>query len=231
MQFNKCKDEQAQHATVSHCSSHLPDHRLHCDVTPSSSDATLNPRRPRRCLGSSGMPSGARSLARESPGFCYYCRHNSNNKSTANRTVGCIPDCAQWMVNNLKKGLLFPFFLFSFSCVWRSMKSFCISIRFLDGHFGTEAQTNTPTSSRQQHHDCFLSRGIQKQNKKESGSPLVTFAAAHSSTDGGGLPGLEVNHRGLGQVFSSLENSLHMTHFRYPQILSGGGGEQTSPAH
>lgn len=35
------------------------------------------------------------------------------------------------------------------------------------------------------------------------------------------LSGLEVNHWGLGQVLSSLENSLHMTHFRYPQILRG----------
>lgn len=30
---------------------------------------------------------------------------------------------------------------------------------------------------------------------------------------------LEVNHGGLCQVLGSLENSLHMTHFRYPQIL------------
>lgn len=30
---------------------------------------------------------------------------------------------------------------------------------------------------------------------------------------------LKVDHGDLGQLLSSLEDSLHMTHFRYPQIL------------
>lgn len=40
-----------------------------------------------------------------------------------------------------------------------------------------------------------------------------------SLSPAGFAPRSEVNHRGLGQFLSSLENSLHMTHFRYPQIL------------
>ena len=58
-----------------------------------------------------------------------------------------------------------------------------------------------------------------------SGVPKLIFCGgwrAFSPAPDSSVPALEVSKGGLGKVLSSLENSLHMTHFRYPQILRRG---------
>lgn len=112
------------------------------------------------------------------------------------------------------------------------MTSFCTFISFLDCHFGTKAQTNTLIVSCSLHHKGFLSQAIYSDSPW---IPIFSFTAygalklLHRCEGNVCFPsqeasasGLKVNHGGLGQIFSSLENSLHMTHFRYPQILTEG---------
>lgn len=93
-------------------------------------------------------------------------------------------------------------------------------------HQSTNKHANVCCS---QHHKGFLSRGI---HSNYPWIPIFSFTAngafklLHRREENVYFPsqeasasGLKVNHGGLGQILSSLENSLHMTHFRYPQIL------------
>lgn len=121
--------------------------------------------------------------------------------------------------------------------------TFCTSISVPYCRFGTKARTHTHshTLSCSQHHKGFVCRGMKHPallvfSLTAHGAPKrfhwcqgecsrPPFQPVASATQ------LKVNHRGLGQILSSLENSLHMTHFRYPQILRTGRNTNTLKTH
>lgn len=82
--------------------------------------------------------------------------------------------------------------------------------------FGTEAQTHTNITEGS---DPALLRYLSCPSLPGADKLPLVRGDVCSPSPVASAAGLEVNHGGLGQVLSSLENSLHMTHFRYPQIL------------
>lgn len=144
------------------------------------------------------------------------CYHSSDNKLSTVRLVAYLIMCYEWLLD--KKWLFCvcedPRFPSAFSIVILAPKN---------------KQTHAHVSW-SRHHTDFLSRGIKYPSLFQYISlPSLPMVLPNTSTNVrrnacfpflvAFAPGLEVNHGGLGQVFSSLENSLHMTHFRYPQIL------------
>lgn len=227
MQLNISKDEQAQHATVSHCSQtpRLP----HWDATPPSSAEG-------RCDASAANVAFIRpklNLTLMEVLVLLQAFYHISNKSTGWLVAYLIVQRALWRVINVEMAFLC---VCVFVFVGRSLNSFCVSIRFLKLSFWHQsADENTIVLlSTTNHREALCSPPTGVFSFAADGEaktlPLMWGESVFPLSGVASAPGLKVNHRGLGQVFSSLENSLHMTHFRYPQILRGGR-EKKSPAH
>lgn len=132
----------------------------------------------------------------------------NSDESTVDPTGSCIPACVLWMDAELEMASFFFFCKGPWPPSALSSDSFlapkhnaCITKAFLKIRLSTDAVL------------LFTTHSAPKPLRQWKEEPSVPLSQETSAS------WLKVNHRDFGQILSSLENSLHMTHFRYPQIL------------